>query len=127
MRASDSSCLTAGIIYKTPTTNTDWNERMHTAVRRAATIRVRVLIYGDFNFLNITFTTGQSSGPDAAEFYNLVLEDNLTGKRNQHIICQERHKSSRLDLVLTNEPFIVDLVGIGILLGSCNDPLSPYV
>ncbi|MGL5707699.1 MAG: reverse transcriptase family protein, partial [Aeromonas sp.] len=118
-RTSDrNECLTMGIIYRSPNSSPETSIAINSAIHKACTSgKSPVVILGDFNYPNINFRTGSCRGYEAITFYELTQELGLTEHVKQTTRWRDGQKDSRLDLALSNEPYLIDRVEIEAPLG----------
>lgn len=114
VKLSNNKNLLIGVVYRSPNSSRENNERLLSMLRLAATNRCDYLtVCGDFNFPRIDWNSVQCLEPDGSssqEFLNVIEELSLF----QHARNPTRFRgeqSSCLDLVLTNEENMVDEVG----------------
>lgn len=114
VKLSNRKNLLIGVIYRSPNSNEQNNERLLTMLKQAAATRFDYLtICGDFNLPKINWESDQSSDPDGAfshSFLNLIEELNLFQHAREPTRFRGEQRSC-LDLVFSNEEAMVDEVG----------------
>ncbi|KAF4530864.1 hypothetical protein B566_EDAN018898 [Ephemera danica] len=111
--------ITLGIVYRSPSADSESSSRINTAIRRACELNhSSVVVLGDFNYPTINFQSGSSQGHDATAFYELTQELGLTEHIQQFTRWRDGQQPSRLDLALSSEPHMIDKVELGPPLGA---------
>ena len=114
VKLSNNKTLLIGVVYRSPNSCNDNNERLLAMLRRAATVRCDYLtICGDFNLPKINWNEKQcldSDGSYSQAFLEVIEEMDLF----QHATEPTRFRGvqqSCLDLVFSNEEDMIDEVG----------------
>jgi len=105
------SKVTIGVIYRSPNTTKEDDEKLHTNIRVVS--GENCIIMGDFNHGHIDWQNGMSVGDRDREFHNVVQDCFLT----QHVVEPTRGDNI-LDLILSTQKEIVDNVVIEEPLGN---------
>ena len=79
-----------------------------------------ILLMGDFNYKGINWHTFQASEPADQQFLDCVEDSFLT----QHV-TEPTRENSVLDLVITDEPGMIDCVNVCGLFSTCLLYTSP--
>ena len=113
MTPNNTCRVLVGLIYRSPCSTREDNERLFEAIRTFAGLRyTNLLIMGDFNLPNARFD--QWDAPDTscptANLINITEELHLTQHVNGPTRLGSDGLGSRLDLIFTNEPLMVDQV-----------------
>lgn len=107
VHASPQSVL-LGVCYRPPHSNPNFSQELNNMLNllTSAHPNAHVLIFGDFNFPSIDWTSENLSvvsPADAKEFVELCLNYNLTQLVSEPTRI-ERNSANILDLILTNQP-----------------------
>ena len=108
IRPNKSTCVLVGLIYRAPSCTQeaqDFCGILRNCLKRRFT---NLLLLGDFNFPHVRFT--DNSAPESCPLSQIINDLNLT----QHVKVASRlddsGTGSHLDLLFTNEPFMVSHV-----------------
>jgi len=113
VKLNSEDTLFVGVCYRSPNSPHDENnEKLFDQMRKIDSMKAtHILVVGDFNFKEIDWETMQVNAGEkhpASTFFDLTQDVFLF----QHVTFPTRHregqKSSLLDLVLTNEEFMVE-------------------
>ena len=115
VKVDNTDTLLIGVCYRSPNSTADNNEKLLDQLRRVEKVNAtHVLIMGDFNFKEIDWTNQRVNAGDehpASVFFDHV-DVTQDAYLIQHVTFPTRHResqrSSLLDLVLTNEEFMVE-------------------
>ena len=114
VKLSNNKTLLVGVVYRSPNSSAENNDKLLAMLREAATVRVDYLtICGDFNVPRINWNTNQcldTDGSFSQAFLEVIEETNMF----QHATGPTRFRGDQrscLDLVFTNEKDMVDGVG----------------
>ena len=114
MKLSSNKTLLVGVVYRSPNSSDDNNERLLAMLRHAATLRCdNVTICGDFNLPKIKWSANlclDSEGSYSQAFFNTIEDLNLFQRATKATRFRGEQQSC-LDLVFTNEEDMIDEVG----------------
>ncbi|XP_072014972.1 uncharacterized protein [Amphiura filiformis] len=112
IKVNNKDSLLVGVCYRSPNSSEDNNELFLTQLKMIEEVKYsHILLFGDFNFPEINWKDGQVKAADthlASIFFDTVNDLYLV----QHVEIPTRYregqKPSTLDLIFTNEEFMVE-------------------
>jgi hypothetical protein len=127
IRGSGDATLLVGLVYRPPSAPESWLDYWKVALRKATSVaRSPLLVLGDFNFPEVNFETGQANSRQGAEFLSIISELGLIEHVQQTTRWRNRQSPSRLDLLLSNEPQLVEALTLGAPLGASDHAVVSF-
>ena len=121
VRPSNSELLLLGVVYRSPSNVRDNNENLVYDLKVAAQIHAgHILVMGDFNYPQIDWGSGKVERPEdscQALFYETIQDLFWVQHVNVHTRFREGTNPSQLDLVFTNQEYLIDEVETNAPLG----------
>ncbi len=123
--------LLVGCVYRSPNANNVYNSNVNKFISKITQMKYsHILILGDFNYPDISWDTWTTNSNNENDINNLFLNAVKDSYMSQHVDQPTRIRGSQvpslIDLVLTNEPGMVNNVEIQSPLGASDHGLLAF-